>query len=118
MTNKHARTWLDNVVLVDDDGIAAWHSNQQTASIDWSEIETVSIAVDPNVSGPRPCVAFWMIAGGEKSLRLPLTGKHGLDLLNLKLVVLPGFDLSALRMALDAEAACEGGGFVCWKRSK
>jgi hypothetical protein len=116
MTEKAKRPSLDNVIVVDDDAITEWSSGQPTFSIHWSEIETVSVDVDPYVSGPRPCVGFWMIAGNGKCIRLPLTGKPGLDVLNLRLVALLGFDHNALRMALEAEVAGKGGDFLCWRR--
>jgi hypothetical protein len=115
MTDETKQPWLDNVV-VDDDAITAWYSSQPRFSIEWSQIETVSVDVDPYVSGPRPCLGFWMIAGNGKCVRLPLSGKPGLDMLNLRLVALPGFDHKALRAALEAEAACAGGDFLCWRK--
>jgi hypothetical protein len=115
MTGETNRAWCDNVVTVDDIGITDWHSNQPVFSIRWSEIETVSVEVDPFVSGPRSCEPFWMIAGEGKCLRVPLTGKAGLDVLKERLIELPGFDQQALHRALDAEAMSRGGEFLCWR---
>ncbi len=108
--------WPDNGVVVDDVGITDWHSGEPRFSVQWSEIDTVSVDVDNYVSGPRPCVAFWMISGHGKSIRLPLMGKPGLDELKQRLIALPGFDHNALRAALEAEAVCKGGEFLCWRR--
>jgi hypothetical protein len=116
MTEETHRPWLDNVVTVDDIGITDWHSNQPVFSIRWSEVETVSVDVDPFVSGPHPCEGFWLIAGNANCLRLPLSGKPGVDDLNLRLLRPPGFDQQALRRALEAEAAGKGGAFLCWRR--
>jgi hypothetical protein len=116
MAEKPERPWLDNVLIVDEDGMTNWICGQPTFSICWSEIETVFVDVDPYVSGPRPCEAFWVIAGAGKCIKLPLRGKRGLDELNLRLVVLSGFDHNALREALEAEAAFKGGDFLCWRR--
>jgi hypothetical protein len=116
MTGKHNRSWFDNVVTVDDTAITDWHSNQPVFSIRWSEIETISVDLDPFVSGPHLCEGFWLIAGDANCLRLPMSGKPGVDDLNLRLLALPGFDQQALRRALEAEAAGKGGEFLCWRR--
>jgi hypothetical protein len=116
MTEKPQLPWLDNAVVVDVDAITEWYSGQPRFSIPWSQIATVSVEVDPYVSGPHSCEGFWMIAGKGKCMRLPLRGKPGLDELNLRLVTLPGFDHDALRLALEAESLCQGGDFLCWGR--
>jgi hypothetical protein len=105
-----------SAVEVDAKGITDVLDGRPLFSIRWSEIEAVSVAVDPYVSGPRPCAASWLIEGAGRRVMLPLRGRFGVAELALRLVTLAGFDCGALRDALAAEAACRGGRFVCWRR--
>jgi hypothetical protein len=115
MSSDAAEPWLDNVVVAEDDAITIWYSGKAWSGIRWDQVETVTVDVDPYVSGPRPCEGFWMISGGDRCLRVYMR-MAGVGELNRRLAALPGFDHAALRRALEAEAACRGGEFLCWKR--
>jgi hypothetical protein len=115
MPSDAAKPWLDNVVVADDEAITIWYCGKPWSAIPWDQVETVSVDVDPFVSGPRPCEAFWMISGRNRLLRVYMR-QAGVDELNRRLAALPGFDHAALRRALEAEAACSGGDFLCWRR--